>query len=53
VYLQPGHETHPTYHHPDILRIIANASVWAAPVLRTEARRSMNSPALEPRPRAR
>lgn len=53
VYLQPGHETHATYHHPDILRIIANACVWAAPRARGEARRSMNSPALEPRPGTR
>jgi trehalose utilization protein len=48
VYLQPGHETHPTYHHPDILRIIANACVWARPGTRGEARRSLNSPAFEP-----
>lgn len=48
VYLQPGHETHPTYHHPDILRIIANACVWARPRVRGEVRRSRNAPALEP-----
>lgn len=30
-YFQPGHETHPTYHHPDIQRVIANAAGWAAP----------------------
>lgn len=29
VYLQPGHETHPTYHHPEIQRLIANACGWA------------------------
>lgn len=29
VYFQPGHETHPTYHHPDVLRIVANAAIWA------------------------
>ena len=49
VYLQPGHETHPTYHHRDILRIIANACSWAAPRVRGAPRRSENSPALEPR----
>lgn len=30
-YFQPGHETHPTFHHPVVLRIIANAVRWAAP----------------------
>ena len=31
-YFRPGHETHPTYHQPDIQRVIANATRWAAPV---------------------
>ncbi len=30
VYFQPGHETHPTYHHLEIQRVIANACGWAA-----------------------
>jgi len=30
-YFQPGHETSPSYHNPDILRIIRNAVHWAAP----------------------
>lgn len=30
-YFRPGHETFPTYHHPDILRTIANAVRWLAP----------------------
>jgi trehalose utilization protein len=30
-YFRPGHETHPTYHHPDVQRVIANAVAWAAP----------------------
>ncbi len=30
-YFRPGHETVPTYHHPDIQRVIANAVRWAAP----------------------
>ena len=30
-YVRPGHETHPTYHHPQIQRVIANAIHWAAP----------------------
>lgn len=29
-YFRPGHETYPTYHHPDILRVIANGVRWAA-----------------------
>lgn len=28
-YFRPGHETHPTYHHPDVRRVIANAVAWA------------------------
>ncbi len=31
-YFRPGHETYPTYHHPDVQRVIANAVQWAAPV---------------------
>ena len=31
-YFRPGHETLPIYHHPDVLRVIANAARWAAPV---------------------
>ncbi|PWC55948.1 ThuA domain-containing protein [Azospirillum sp. TSO22-1] len=30
-YFRPGHETFPTYHHPQIQRVIANAVRWAAP----------------------
>jgi trehalose utilization protein len=30
-YFRPGHETFPTYHHPDVQRVIANAMHWAAP----------------------
>ena len=31
-YFQPGHETFPIYHKPEILRIIKNAVKWARPV---------------------
>ena len=31
-YFRPGHETYPTYYHPQIRRILANAANWAAPV---------------------
>lgn len=34
VYFQPGHETWPTYHNPDVQHIIANACRWAAPRVR-------------------
>lgn len=30
-YFRPGHETLPTYHHPDVQRVITNAVRWAAP----------------------
>ena len=30
VYFRPGHETFPTYHDPNVLRIIENATRWAA-----------------------
>jgi trehalose utilization protein len=31
-YFRPGHETFPTYHHPQIQRVLLNAIRWAAPV---------------------
>ena len=33
-YFQPGHETVPTYHNPDILKVIKNAVKWATPIYR-------------------
>ncbi len=33
-YFQPGHESYPTYHNPDIIRVISNAIRWAAPIYR-------------------
>ena len=30
-YFRPGHETLPTYYHPDVQRVIANGVRWAAP----------------------
>lgn len=35
-YFQPGHETFPIYHDPQIIRVIKNAVHWAAPVCRRE-----------------
>lgn len=45
-YFRPGHETLPTYHHPDVQRVISNAVHWAAPV--ESAKRIFgNTPSLE------
>jgi trehalose utilization protein len=30
-YFRPGHETFPTYHNPEVLKVITNAVRWAAP----------------------
>ena len=30
-YFRPGHESYPTYHRPEVLRVIANGVRWAAP----------------------
>jgi trehalose utilization protein len=30
-YFRPGHETHPTYHNKEVIRVIANGVRWAAP----------------------
>jgi trehalose utilization protein len=45
-YFRPGHETLPTYHHPDVQRVIANAVGWAAPTPGA-TRVFGNTPALE------
>lgn len=29
-YFQPGHETYPTYHHPQVRQVLRNAVRWAA-----------------------
>lgn len=29
-YFRPGHETYPTYHHPEVLKVIENGVRWAA-----------------------
>lgn len=30
-YFRPGHETYPTYHHPQVRRVIENGVRWCAP----------------------
>jgi|SRR5690606_20431651 len=37
-YFRPGHETFPTYHHPEVLKVISNAVLWAAPRQGAEVR---------------
>ncbi|SEJ51442.1 Trehalose utilization protein [Deinococcus reticulitermitis] len=48
-YFRPGHETYPTYHHPGVQRVIANAVRWAAPTA-SAPRAFGNRPPLEPLP---
>ncbi|MEW9668119.1 ThuA domain-containing protein [Ammoniphilus sp. 3BR4] len=31
-YFRPGHETYPTFHQPQIMKVLSNAVRWAAPV---------------------
>ncbi|GMV78886.1 MAG: trehalose utilization protein ThuA [Planctomycetota bacterium] len=31
-YFRPGHESYPTYFHPQVRRVLCNAARWAAPV---------------------
>jgi len=30
-YFRPGHETYPTFHNPDVLQVLYNSVLWAAP----------------------
>ena len=30
-YFRPGHEAYPTYHNPDVLQVLYNSVMWAAP----------------------
>jgi trehalose utilization protein len=46
-YFRPGHETLPTYHHPDVQRVIVNAVRWLAPTPGSPPIYG-NRPALEP-----
>jgi trehalose utilization protein len=46
-YFRPGHETYPSYHHPDILRVIANACRWARRRVTIDNRKAPMSAALE------
>lgn len=48
-YFQPGHETYPIYHNPDVIKVLTNAVRWAAPRM-MKADSCPNAPALEPIP---
>ena len=48
-YFRPGHETFPTYHQPQVQRVIANAVHWARPTVRIADGCPSASP-LEPLP---
>jgi trehalose utilization protein len=45
-YFRPGHETIPTYHNPEIQKVIGNAVRWATPTATRKLIRG-NTPALE------
>ena len=46
-YFRPGHETHPTYFHPGVRRVIANAARWASQPIGSAPERGNRQP-LEP-----
>lgn len=48
-YFRPGHETYPTYHQPEVLRVLGNAVHWAHSGVRVPDT-CPNSPPLEPLP---
>ncbi|MBW6454486.1 MAG: ThuA domain-containing protein [Trueperaceae bacterium] len=50
VYFRPGHETFPTYHHPLVRRIVANAAAWARRRVTMDASKCFQSRELEPVP---
>ncbi len=50
VYFRPGHETYPTYHHPHVRRIVANASDWARRRVTVDASKAPMVAAHEPVP---
>ncbi len=44
VYFRPGHETFPTYHDANVLRVIENACRWAAPTQEIKPQEYGNKP---------
>ena len=43
-YFRPGHESYPTYHNAEVLRVIANGVRWAAPVAGPSPNFGLNGP---------
>ena len=48
-YFRPGHETYPSYYHPQVQRVIINGVRWARPTVRIEDA-CPRTPPLEPLP---
>lgn len=48
-YFRPGHETYPTYHQPEVQKVIANAVHWARPTVAIPDA-GANTPPVEPLP---
>lgn len=46
-YFQPGHESHPTYHIPEVQTVIRNAVRWAAPLTKFGPIEAPNAEPLE------
>ena len=46
-YFQPGHESNPTYHIPEVQRIITNAVYWSAPLYRQPSIECPHTPSPE------
>jgi len=49
-YFRPGHETYPSYHHEQVLRIIANACLWARRRVTIDSSKAPQVAELEPVP---
>ncbi|SFJ79903.1 Trehalose utilization protein [Paenibacillus sp. UNC496MF] len=47
-YFRPGHETYPTYHNPQVRKVIDNAVQWAAPAGRDYPKYGHAKTPLEP-----
>jgi trehalose utilization protein len=46
-YFRPGHETYPTYHQPEVLKVITNAVRWAQPISYADWTKAPNVKPLE------
>lgn len=44
-YFRPGHETYPTFHNPEVIRVISNAVKWATPGTGARPAYALNGPA--------